>query len=405
MPASITRLTPFGRSAIGSFLLEGPGSFEVFAAAFRFPSGKKIDLDGLMDLKNRPVFGHLHFSSAVHEEVLVHFFDMDKIEFHTHGGDSVAAAVLDFFRAKNIDLKKIFSSDGSVESEKTTLLPYCKTEKTAMLLLGQSESQFENERNICPKKLSARLEAGVHLTVPFSVLIVGPPNAGKSSLLNRLLGFERVIVDKTAGTTRDTIAAETVLDGWPVLFYDTAGIRNTDGEIERRGIELIEKRLESVDLILFLFDAASSDPDPVRSCLNILTGIFQKDLAPILASKKILKIINKIDLLSKEDQEIVSRKNGLKTEHVRCPNSELILTEKRNNQSGSGLLNKEFDFGVSAATGEYSEDLEKEIVRTLIGPDVYYEIESSLSAGKTIALPFTEKQRSELGKILDSHSI
>ena len=88
------------------------------------------------------------------------------------------------------------------------------------------------------------------------VVILGRPNAGKSTLLNALLGFERAIVSSTAGTTRDTIEEGFVLDGIPLRIIDTAGLRETDCEIEAEGIRRAEAHSQEAHLSIYLIDAS-----------------------------------------------------------------------------------------------------------------------------------------------------
>ncbi|HEX4600293.1 MAG TPA: tRNA uridine-5-carboxymethylaminomethyl(34) synthesis GTPase MnmE [Gemmatimonadales bacterium] len=89
------------------------------------------------------------------------------------------------------------------------------------------------------------------------VVIAGPPNAGKSSLFNALLGTERAIVTELPGTTRDAIEAHTVLEGFPFRLTDTAGLRASGDRVERLGIEVSRQYLARADLILFCEEAAS----------------------------------------------------------------------------------------------------------------------------------------------------
>jgi tRNA modification GTPase len=92
------------------------------------------------------------------------------------------------------------------------------------------------------------------------VVIYGATNAGKSSLLNRLLGYDRVIVSDTHGTTRDTIEESLNLDGVPVRLLDTAGLRTFTSELEREGIARTEKSLQLADLRLHIADRNTSKP-------------------------------------------------------------------------------------------------------------------------------------------------
>ncbi|VGO16564.1 tRNA modification GTPase MnmE [Pontiella desulfatans] len=102
------------------------------------------------------------------------------------------------------------------------------------------------------------------------VVILGRPNAGKSTLLNALLGFNRAIVSSTAGTTRDTIEEGFVLDGIPLRIIDTAGLRETDCEIEAEGIRRAEAHSEEAHLSLYLLDASQPLHEEDRSRLEKL---------------------------------------------------------------------------------------------------------------------------------------
>jgi tRNA modification GTPase len=117
--------------------------------------------------------------------------------------------------------------------------------------------------------------------------IVGRPNVGKSSLLNQLLGHDRAIVSPIAGTTRDTIEETANIRGLPVVFVDTAGLREPGDEIEVEGIRRSRASLEKAEFILHVLDA--SEP---------LTGEDEKYFAEF-ASKKRIVVRNKIDLPQK----------------------------------------------------------------------------------------------------------
>ncbi|MCB8829523.1 50S ribosome-binding GTPase, partial [Escherichia coli] len=96
----------------------------------------------------------------------------------------------------------------------------------------------------------------------FRVVIVGAPNAGKSSLLNALAGTDVAIVSDEPGTTRDLIEIKLDLGGLPVLITDTAGLRETEGKVEQIGIERALDRAHTADLVLLLTDMASPLPAP-----------------------------------------------------------------------------------------------------------------------------------------------
>ena len=102
--------------------------------------------------------------------------------------------------------------------------------------------------------LLARADLGRHLVRPWSVVLAGPVNVGKSSLINALAGYGRSIVHHAPGTTRDAVTAATAIDGWPVELCDTAGLRPAATPVERAGIERAQERLAQADLAVLVFD-------------------------------------------------------------------------------------------------------------------------------------------------------
>lgn len=133
--------------------------------------------------------------------------------------------------------------------------------------------------------LLARARVGQLLSDGLSLVIAGRPNAGKSSLLNRLAGYDAAIVTATPGTTRDVLRERIQIDGLPLNVIDTAGIRETDDEIEQHGIERARREIVRADLILIVADATQRDDDDLeRLCQEF----------PPLTPRIILR--NKIDL-------------------------------------------------------------------------------------------------------------
>lgn len=108
--------------------------------------------------------------------------------------------------------------------------------------------------------LIATAEEGRILREGLAVVIAGLPNAGKSSLLNVLLGFERAIVSDTGGTTRDTIEEMSNIKGIPVRLIDTAGLRQTEEQVEREGVDRAQRELKGADLVLHMVDASLEKP-------------------------------------------------------------------------------------------------------------------------------------------------
>ena len=150
----------------------------------------------------------------------------------------------------------------------------------------------------------------------FKIAIVGPTNAGKSSLLNNLANREVAIVSEIAGTTRDVIETHLNIDGYPVVISDTAGIRESKDEIEKKGIKLSLKKAEKADLKLVVVDARNID----------LSG-FLNDL---LKDNAIL-VVNKSDLLKEKlHSEITKFKHVLISLKINSNIEKLILEIKNN---------------------------------------------------------------------------
>jgi len=135
------------------------------------------------------------------------------------------------------------------------------------------------------KKILDDQRVGERIREGFKIAIIGPTNAGKSSLLNHLSNRDVAIVSEIAGTTRDVIETHLNIDGYPVIVSDTAGIRESKNEIEKKGIKLALKKAEDADLKLIVIDAKSLD----------FNGILKE-----LIDENAILVINKSDLL-KED--------------------------------------------------------------------------------------------------------
>jgi tRNA modification GTPase len=118
----------------------------------------------------------------------------------------------------------------------------------------------------------------------FRVAIAGPPNVGKSSLLNALARREAAIVSDEAGTTRDVIEVKLDLGGMPVILSDTAGIREAEGKVEREGIRRAMARARDADLVLWLMDAADCRPEPPPDLIR--------------GAREMLWVLNKVDLVA-----------------------------------------------------------------------------------------------------------
>lgn len=147
------------------------------------------------------------------------------------------------------------------------------------------------------KSLAASFAVGNSFKNGIPVAIVGKPNSGKSTLLNRILNEERSIVSSISGTTRDTIEESMQIDGLEYRFIDTAGIRQTKNSIENQGIERSLKAIERAEIVLYVCDATNTKARTAQKDLLAL----DKDVS--LDNKKIFILANKIDLIEMTDEE------------------------------------------------------------------------------------------------------
>lgn len=145
------------------------------------------------------------------------------------------------------------------------------------------------------KKLIDSFALGNVLKNGIPVAIVGEPNVGKSTLLNALLNEEKAIVSHIAGTTRDAIEDEIIIEGVAYRFIDTAGIRTTEDFVENIGIKKTFEKIEQAQLIIYLFDLESIKNK--ESDLNTILAEVEK-IKTTYSNKKILLIANKVDLVS-----------------------------------------------------------------------------------------------------------
>lgn len=151
-------------------------------------------------------------------------------------------------------------------------------------------------------KLKNSFENGKILKEGIKTAIIGKPNVGKSSLLNLILGENRAIVSDIEGTTRDTIEEYINIKGIPLKIVDTAGIRKTNDEIEKIGVERSINNISDAELIIALFDDSRAFDDQDQKILDLIEG------------KKIIILINKIDLgknLIKENEKLKKFKNNI----------------------------------------------------------------------------------------------
>lgn len=328
--------TGMTNSGIGIIRISGPKAVSVADAVFLKKNGKKLS-----EMENYTIhYGHIYDSSEVIDEVLVllmrgkkSYTGEDTIEIDCHGGVYVmqriletvikngarlaepgeftkraflngrldlsqAESVIDVIHAKNdfalkSSMKQLsgFLSSAIKEMRKDILheiafLESALDDPEHISLDGYADNLMkiiENQRERIERLLSTS-ENGKLLKDGISTVIVGKPNAGKSSLLNMLVGEERAIVTEIAGTTRDIIEEQIHLGGILLNIIDTAGIRNTNDIVEKIGVDKAKKYIENADLILYVVDGS----------MELDQNDFQ--IMDLLQDRKTILLLNKSDL-------------------------------------------------------------------------------------------------------------
>ena len=203
--------------------------------------------------------------------------------------------------------------------------------------------KISNEVILSIKKILNDQKVGERIREGFKIAIIGPTNAGKSSLLNHLSNRDVAIVSEIAGTTRDVIETHLNIDGYPVVVSDTAGIRDSKNEIEKKGIKLALEKAENADLKLIIIDAKSID----------FKGVLKQ-----LMDENAILVVNKSDLLKKDlsseiknfEHVLISVKNNLNIENLILKiknklknkfitNEDILITRERHRQHLEQSLN------------------------------------------------------------------
>ena len=174
---------------------------------------------------------------------------------------------------------------------------------------------------------------GERIREGFKIAIIGPANAGKSSLLNYLSKRDIAIVSEIAGTTRDVIEAHLNLDGYPVIISDTAGIRSSKDEIEKKGIKLALKKAENADLNIIVIDPKSADFTDFLKNMKLKSSILVINKSD-LGIKQINSEINKYDPIQisiKEEKNLDKLINSIKKklEDEFISSEDIFITRER----------------------------------------------------------------------------
>ncbi len=328
--ASIT--TPIGEGGIGVIQVSGPGSLGIVDTVFK---GKK-----LKDLKRaeskRLYYGDIQSNGSTVDEVIVNvlrkedsFTGEDLVEVNCHGGIMAVKKTLECIvsaGAKEVNWKELAGRSrlnkkiDRIQEETLLEIPKAKTKLGVKVLLDQyngalssfiqkTAEQVEecdnNSKQIYVinnrlKEILATAAFGCAMTSPQKLIITGKPNAGKSTLINALLKEDRLITHEEPGTTRDAIDEMISIGSIPFTIIDTAGIRETDHEVEKLGVMESKKQIIQADKIVIVFDSSRPVEKEDR---EIVKFIDELELQKADKNITIFPVLNKTDLPCKLDPE------------------------------------------------------------------------------------------------------
>ena len=352
--------TAMTSSGIGIVRISGDEAVSITDRIFEMKNQKKLE-----DMPTHTIhYGHIHDGDEVIDEVMVllmrgpkSYTREDTVEIDCHGGVYVmkriletvikygarpaepgeftkraflngridlsqAESVIDVINSKNeFALKSSLSQLSGSVSEKIK-----EIRGTVLHEIAFIESALDDPEHISldgyPEKLSgivsdvikkidkllANSDNGKMLKEGISTVIVGKPNAGKSSLLNSLVGEEKAIVTDIAGTTRDVLEEQINLNGILLNIIDTAGIRDTEDVVEKIGVERAKKYLNNADLVIYVVDTSTALDENDHEIMELLKDrhaivlLNKSDLSPVTTVEDIKKHLDKkmISISAKE---------------------------------------------------------------------------------------------------------
>jgi len=360
-PTVAAFLTPLGQGGIAVLKVLGPRAIELVREVFRAKSARNLVPD-----PSRLYYGHILEGDQVLDEVLVRFVPaahgQEAVEVNCHGGVVAVQEVLRLLVSRGVEAvgaETLIEAEAGalLEAEARKALLKAPTRLGTEVLLWQLGGALADalrslawaDAELVADKLAALLATarfGRALWQPPTVALVGPTNAGKSTLFNALAREERMIVSPEPGTTRDAVRAEVALEGIPVWLTDTAGEREPTSPIEDEAIERSARAAAEADLAVVVLDGSA--PQPV--------GL--KRLSEALADRPSLVAVNKADL-------------GV-SDWAKALDGAVV---------------------VSAATGQGLEELQERIVAALVGDYRWQPGQAAI---------FTERQARLLGQAVEA---
>lgn len=389
--------TAMSQSGIGIVRVSGENAISIVNKIYRSKSGKKT----LNHVESHTIhYGYIYDEDEMVDEVMVmvmkgprSYTAEDTVEIDCHGGVLVVRRILETvikngarcaqpgeftkraFLNGRIDLSKAeavidiihskneFALKNSVNQLKGSVYEKIKDIREKIIYeIAFIESALDDPEHISldgyndeiekkivdlqkeTKKLYENAENGKMLKEGIKTVIVGKPNAGKSSLLNKLIGEERAIVTDIAGTTRDILEETIFLNGLGLNIIDTAGIRTTEDIVEKIGVERAKKYANDADLIIYVVDALvpldANDEDIIQMILdkNVIVLLNKTDMHPVITEESLKARLDKpvLSISAKENIGIDILEDTIKNMffHGRINmNEEVFITNVRQKEA------------------------------------------------------------------------
>ena len=342
-------VTPLGEGGIGKIVVSGPEALNVVNTVFK---GKGID--DLCDAGSHKLYyGHIHDRGEKIDEVILNiirqgdsFTGEDVVEVNCHGGIRVVMRIYECLQAagaEGVEWDSLLSQSlenskmDFIQKEALQELVQARTKLGVKVLLDQSAGALsvalkqgleiierikhsfslrgdgENSQDESVSSLANLIGGllktapfGVALTTPQVLVILGKPNVGKSTLINAILGEERMLVHHEPGTTRDYVSEFISIEGIPFELVDTAGMRQTSDMLEVMSMEMTQEQLLRADKVITVFDNSRNFDQEDEGILSVLsfwqTAKSSGELQQKASARAIIPVVNKCDLPAKLDK-------------------------------------------------------------------------------------------------------